>query len=322
LILNEQVDGESESRENDSMSKKVFISYRHGDAAWVRDTLYPVLSAGGAQVVVDYKDFDAGIALRKQISEKQAIADVHLLVLTPDYFTSAYCLEEMRRAAATDPQFEKGTVLPIVLQQCVLPPEIKGGEPLHVDLSGARNLDAEGWDRVMKACGADLGMSPPHWLRAYLATRKALEERRSVNLLVKGHPKWRELIDLLKLALPELGVVDLESGKTATQRGLVGEILRALVNFSSELPRSDEHLAEFERLLEAASPTLLALKHFDRVRERKYDGDLYSSLRYLIMEKRRLTLLVESRGPFATLLPKNHALSFLEMETVELNGRP
>ncbi len=32
------------------MPKKVFISYRHSDAAWVRDTLYPVLSAGGAQV--------------------------------------------------------------------------------------------------------------------------------------------------------------------------------------------------------------------------------------------------------------------------------
>ena len=303
------------------MSKKIFISYRHTDAAWVRDTLYAVLSAGGAQVVVDYKDFDAGIALRKQISEKQATADVHLLVFTPDYFTSGYCLEEMRRAVATDPQFEKGTVLPIVLQQCAIPPEIKGGEPLYVNLSGALNLDAEGWDRVMKACGADLGMSPPHWLRAYLASRKALEARRSVNLLVKGLPKWRELIDLLKLALPALGVVDLESGKTATQRGLVGEILRVLVNFTGKLPKDDEHLADFERLLEAGSPALLALEHFDKVSERKYDADLYSSLRYLIMEKRQIALLVESRAPFATLLPRNHALSFLEMETVELNGK-
>jgi len=299
--------------------KKIFISYRHSDAAWVRDTLYPVLSAGGAQVVVDYKDFDAGIALRKQISEKQATADVHLLVLTADYFTSDYCLEEMRRAVATDPQFEKGTVLPIVLQQCALPPEIKGGGPLYVDLSGARNLDAEGWGRVMKACGADLGMSPPHWLRAYLATRKALEERRSVNLLVKGLPKWRELIDLLKLTLPALGVVDLESGKTSKRRGLVAEILREVAGYNGKIVAGQD-LTDLERVLESKPPSLLALRHFDKAAERDYGSDLYSSLRYLIMEKRALTLLVQSRAPFATLLPKNHALSYLEMETVELNG--
>ena len=119
------------------MSKKIFISYRHNDAAWVRDTLYPVLSAGGARVIVDYRDFDAGIALRRQISERQASADVHLLVFTPDYFTSDYCVDEMRRAVATDPHFTRGTVLPIVLHDCTLPPEITGGDPLRVDLSGA-----------------------------------------------------------------------------------------------------------------------------------------------------------------------------------------
>lgn len=303
------------------MSKKVFISYRQTDAAWVRDTLYPVLSAGGAQVVVDYKDFDAGIALRKQISEKQAGADVHLLVFTPDYFKSDYCLDEMRRAVATDPQFEKGTVLPIVLQPCPLPPEIKGGDPLHVDLSSARNLGAEAWGRVMKACGVNLGTPPPDWLRAYRSALKALQERRSVNLLVKGLPKWRELIDHLRLALPALGGVDLEAGKTATQHGLVGEILSVLVNHNDKLPKTAEHLAEFERLLEAAPATILALMHFDIALKRKYTEDLYHSFRHLVMNKRKLTLLVESRAPFATLLPKNHALSFLEMETVELGGK-
>ena len=300
------------------MPKKVFISYRHTDAAWVRDTLYPVLSAGGAQVVVDYQDFAAGIALRKQISDEQAGADVHLLVFTPDYFQSDYCLEEMRRAVATDPQFVKGTVLPIVLQPCTLPPEIKGGNPLHVDLSGARSLGAEGWERVMQACGADLGTPPPDWLYAYRTALRALQERRSVNLVVKGPPRWRELLEQLKLALPAMGIVDLQSGMTVTQRGLVREILRVLVNFEGKLPKNQEHLAEFERLLEAASPSLLALKHFDQVGVRDYDSDFYSSLRYLIMEKRQLTLLVQSRAPFAMLLPKAHALSFLELETVDL----
>lgn len=300
------------------MSKKVFISYRHSDAEWVRDTLYPVLSAGGAEVIVDYKVFAAGIALRKQISERQAAADVHLLVFTPDYFTSDYCLAEMRCAVATDPRFERGTVLPLVLQAYTLPPEIRGGDPLHVDLSGARNLDAEGWARVLRACGADLGTTAPDWLRAYRTALHALRERRSVNLLVRGHPKWRELLDQLKLALPTLGVVDLQSGKTATQHGLVEEILRELVKFTGRLPKNGAHLAEFERQLEAAAPSLLALRHFDEVSKRPYTGDLYNSLRFLIMEKRQVTLLCQSRAPFAGLLPKDHLLSTLTMETVEL----
>ena len=304
------------------MSKKIFISYRHNDAAWVRDTLYPVLSAGGARVIVDYRDFDAGIALRKQISERQASADVHLLVLTPDYFTSDYCVDEMRRAVATDPHFTRGTVLPLVLQACALPPEITGGDPLRVDLSGARNLDAEGWARVLRACGADLGTTAPDWLRAYRTTLHALRERRSVNLLVRGNPKWRELLDQLKLALPALGLVDLLAGKTATQHGLIEEILRELVNFNGKLPKNGEHLAEFERQLETAAPSLLALKHFDEVGKRKYTRDLYSSLRFLIMEKRHVTILVQSRAPFAALLPKDHLLSTLTMEAVALGATP
>jgi hypothetical protein len=80
----------------------------------------------------------------------------------------------------------------------------------------------------------------------------ALQRRKSVNLLVKGRPRWRELIEEVKRAFPSMGIVDLESGKTATQRGLVGEILQVLVNYTGELPRKEEHLAVFERLLEAA----------------------------------------------------------------------
>jgi len=39
------------------MRKKVFISYRQRQAEWVRTTLYPVLSAGGAEIVIDYEEF-------------------------------------------------------------------------------------------------------------------------------------------------------------------------------------------------------------------------------------------------------------------------
>ena len=75
------------------MSKKVFISYRHQQSEWVRTTLYPVLSAGGAQVVIDYKEFSAGEAVRRQMKRAQDQADLHLLLSTPD-FSDPHQLEQ------------------------------------------------------------------------------------------------------------------------------------------------------------------------------------------------------------------------------------
>jgi len=300
------------------MAKKVFISYRHEQAEWVRTTLYPVLSAGGAEVVVDYKQFAAGLAVRRQMKAAQSRAHIQLLVFTPDYFRSNYCVEEMKRAFALDPNFSKGVILPVILERCQLPPQIQEHQPLYVDLAGKRQQDAEAWKLLMERCEADLGTSVPNWIGCFRRATASLRRRKSVNLLVKGLPKWREFIAEVRRAFPDMGIVDLEAGKTATQHGLVGEILNLLVKFNGTLPKNAEHLAEFERLLEKAPATILALTHFDIAPKRKYTEDLYHSFRHLVMNKGKLTLLVESRAPFATLLPKNHGLSFLEMETVEL----
>ena len=160
---------------------------------------------------------------------------------------------------------------------------------------------------------------PAHRLGDVLRTTDALQRRKSVNLLIRGTPRWREFLAQVGLAFPQMGVVDLESGKVVSRRGLVAEILRAVANCPGSIP-ADEDLAELERVLEAQPPAILALKHFDKAQERNYGGDLYSSLRHLIMEKRQLTLLVQSRAPFASLLPNGHLLSYLEMETVELGA--
>jgi hypothetical protein len=304
----------------ESMAKRVFISYRHQQAEWVRTTLYPVLSAGGVEVVVDYKKFAAGVAVRRQMKAAQGKADIQLLVLTPDYLQSDYCVEEMNRAFSLDPDFSKGVVLLLVLERCKLPPQIRKLQPLYVDLVGKRREDAEAWKLLMERCEADLGTSVPNWIDCFRRATAALHGRKSVNLFVKGQPKWREFILELKRVFPDIGVVDLEAGKTATQHGLVGEILGTLVNFNGKLPRGVEHLAEFERLLEKAPATILALTHFHIAPKRKYTEDLYHSFRHLVVDHKKLTLLIESRAPFATLLPKDHALSFLDMETVELGS--
>lgn len=303
------------------MTKKVFISYRHQQAEWVRTTLYPVLSAGGATVVIDYKEFEAGLAVRRQMQVAQDKADVHLLVFTPDYFQSDYCMEEMKRAFALDPTFAKGDVLPIILEQCKLPPELQKqnhNQPLYLDFTGKRQQDAVAWTLLMERCRADLGTSVPNWLSAFRKTTGALKRRKSVNLLTKGCSKWRNFLPEVGRAVVNMGIVELESGKTATQHGLLGEILRTLIDYNGKLPKNDDHLAEFERLLASAPARILALTHFDIAPKRKYTEDLYHSFRHLVMNERRLTLLIQSRAPFATLLPKDNALSLLDMETVDL----
>jgi len=76
-------------------------------------------------------------------------------------------------------------------------------------------------------------------------------------------------------------------------------------------------------LLQTRSNTRVVLTHFDMAPHRSYyDVDLFAALRFLMMDMRKLTLLVQSRTPFAALLPKDHPLSDLDIKTVELRARP
>jgi len=68
----------------------------------------------------------------------------------------------------------------------------------------------------------------------------------------------------------------------------------------------------------------LAIVHFDMVRFRPdYDVNLFAALRNLMMESRKLVLLIESDEFFVSLLPAGHPLSSITaIKTVELKGLP
>lgn len=167
------------------MSHKIFISYRHNRQAWVLEKLLPCLEAGGLEVLIDRERSLAGKSVIGQMDAAQDAADQHLLLLTPDYLESGYCLHEMRRAIATDPDFSRGKVVPVVLQTCPLP-EALGEEnaPVRVDLRDDR--DPGQWDLLMRSCRADLGVNPLDWLKARDGLVRRLERRESVNLVVNG----------------------------------------------------------------------------------------------------------------------------------------
>ena len=88
------------------------------------------------------------------------------------------------------------------------------------------------------------------------------------------------------------------------------------------MPPVPGDLAVLHRVLSARPGSAVALLHFDFVQHRKYGVDLFSALRVLLMDLRKLVLLAQSRTPFAALLPKKHPLSSIDMKTVELQGQP
>lgn len=302
------------------MSKKVFISYCHKQGDWVFDQLVPCLEAGGAQIYIDRERFKAGLGVIRQMDATQDAAEASVLILTPDYLRSAYCQHEMERAVARDPQFN-GSIIPVKRDECEMPDGIRSPEPLWVNL--VNDKDAAQWDLLLEACGSDLGVDAPHWLARRDEALQFLQRGQSVNLVVQEDPRWRELIEHLRTAhLPELRTVDLARGATASRRALVEELLKAC-GVNQPVPAPPDDLVVLDRALSASpTPSRVALLHGDRMADRAdYDINLFDALRYLIMDARKLVLLVQSRRPFAQLVPHDHPLSAIDLKTVELTGR-
>jgi hypothetical protein len=200
-----------------------------------------------------------------------------------------------------------------------LPKAIRQHNPIYADLSNDGVEDS--WDLLLRACNADVGTSALSWLAARDEARRFLQRGQSVNLVVHGEIAWRELLaDLKRGDLADLVQVNLEKPATASRRGLATEILRAF-GMTAPVPPEPEDLGELDRYLSARSRSLLVLTHFDLAAHRPaYGIDLFAALRYLVMDSRQLTLLVQSRQPFATLLPAGHPLSAIDLQTVELRG--
>jgi hypothetical protein len=295
---------------------KVFISYSHAHAEWVFTNLEPCLRAGGAEVLIDRRNFVAGPGVVGQMDAVQDRADRHILAITKEYLQSEKCLHEMRRAIALDPEFERQLVLVTRCDDAALPGEIKRFEPVHIDLRGDA---ATQWDFLLDACGASLGTTAPAWLAARKEIVRLLEQDRSVNLVVKGSVKWETLVDdLMELQTLRMANIDLNNPETASRRGLIEKMLEAL-GAPTKVPHPPEDLPQFGKVLGMLGRSRLAVRHFDLVLNRpEYGIDLFAALRFMVMDRRQLVLLAQSRKPFAALLPQDHPISKIHVETVEL----
>lgn len=305
------------------MAKKVFISYNHKQFEWVKNRLAPCLTAGGADILVDYKEFGAGRMVIGQMDATQEKADTHVLILTTDYLHSDYCKHEMNRAIDLDPDFQKGIVIPVLRSTCEMPDRLLGQkEPIYVDLKN--DTDKAQWDRLMKSCEANLGLAASDWLKVRDEICRYIEPGISVNIVTYGKAKWRELLDhIRKEYFYDFGIIDVEDPKVTTRKALVEEILAQCGTHTIISKKTGEDLVTLGRVIsEKTSPLRLIMKHFHEVMHRKYyDVELFSALRYLIMESRKLVLLIQSRMPFAEILPHDHPLSSVtNLKVVELRG--
>ncbi|MCB1037886.1 MAG: toll/interleukin-1 receptor domain-containing protein, partial [Acidobacteria bacterium] len=192
------------------MPRRVFVSYSHQQGDWVWDRLVPVLKAAKIGVLIDVERSKGGLALEWQIEEWQKAAEASLLVLTPDYLKSEYCLREMARALARDPSMkeEPARTIPLLREACPLPAEISDPGAFYLDLRSDGH-DAP-WKKLLDACEAELRPSAPAWLAARDECRTLLGRGASINLEVNDGTHWRELLAHLQSdGFNDLAIVDL-----------------------------------------------------------------------------------------------------------------
>ncbi|RJQ69171.1 MAG: TIR domain-containing protein [Desulfobacteraceae bacterium] len=305
------------------MAKSLFISYSHRQGEWVWERLVPVLQAAGcADIFIDKTRFTAGFGVKAQMDGLQDKAEVSLLVLTADYLRSEYCCHEMERALHADPDFSRGAFLPVIFDEGgmgVFRNDRFGDPPLWIDFRNDRV--EEPWALLLRSLKAGgMGAAASHWLDVRDGIVRLLKDRRqSINLVVHGAPCWRTLIDHLQQEwMPDLAVIDLDAPSTTTRDGLVREILAAC-GCGHRVPRPPRDLEAFNGLLGLPEPCRLVLLHFENVGHRMntYGVDLFHVLRYLL-EQRKLVLLIESRQPFKNLIPHDHPLSNMNLDSIEL----
>jgi hypothetical protein len=303
---------------------RVFVSYSWKQGKWVWDRLVPVLKAGGIEPLVDRERFKAGKDILGQMDKTQDQATQHVVCLSAEYLKSVACQHEMRRAIASDPDFSKGNIIPLRLDMTPLPKELTARrlttpKPLWINFADGRK--PEPWRELLTASKGDLGTCAVRWLEARDQTRHQLEHRKSVCLhVVNEKANWRALMgDVLESLQRPARQLDLDQGATKTRAGFVNSILGKPAH-SLPIGGPGFELVELDVAVRGMPGGFtLAISHFDHMSSQfKADADLFDVLRNLIMDTRKLVLFVQTRTPFATLLPGDHRLSKIDIKTVEL----
>ncbi len=109
----------------------VYVSYTEEKADWVYDYLKPLLESWSCRVILHDEDMIPGFTVSGE--RQRLILQAHrvILVVSPDYSSSPWCLYELQHAITKDPVLFKGKIIPILVDNCItLPTILKGIVPL------------------------------------------------------------------------------------------------------------------------------------------------------------------------------------------------
>ena len=99
---------------------KTFISYSHQDETWLNQLkthISPLVRNGDISFWSDHEIL-AGQPLNSEINKNMASAELFLLLLSPAYFASDYCMEVELKHALTRYQSKSVKIVPIIVEAC------------------------------------------------------------------------------------------------------------------------------------------------------------------------------------------------------------
>jgi hypothetical protein len=102
----------------------VFISYSHRDRKWVERELVPNLEQVGLSVIIDYRDFSIGAPAIRNMEMAIEQSRHTIVVLTPNWVESQWTEFEGLVLGMADPGGRKRKVIPLLLEDCVIPPRM------------------------------------------------------------------------------------------------------------------------------------------------------------------------------------------------------
>jgi hypothetical protein len=121
-------------KEDKSYSYDVFISYRWitPDQEWVQEQLYPALVSAGLKVCLDVEDFRPGRDLILEMETAGQESRHVLCVISPEYFEKGRMVEfEALSARKRDPGGRDSVLIPLILREAQMPPNIKDLIPIN-----------------------------------------------------------------------------------------------------------------------------------------------------------------------------------------------
>ncbi len=126
----------------------VFISYSKADKAWVRGELLVRLKQAGLKVF----RFQLGATRDKEIERAVVNSRKTLLVLTPNYVGSEWAEYEASLVQSLDPASRSQRFIPILKEDCDLPPRIKQLIPVELTEDDEDEIQIA-WTQLLTACG-------------------------------------------------------------------------------------------------------------------------------------------------------------------------